>query len=127
MTADNVCQIVESPFIPQELSDFCLQFADQNAKLMLESKNFRRLSTPNIIKFISRDSFSAKEVDILVALRKWVDANPQKVRFSCFYMYVVVVSIEFQFTSELWLSSMHSWAFGGGVARVCSSSLRPKS
>jgi len=81
MTVDNVCKIIESSFLSEELAYSCYSFADQNAPLVLDSRDFCRLSMPNLIKIICRDSFGADEVKIVRALHNWVLENPQNVRF----------------------------------------------
>jgi len=81
MTVDSMCQIIESSFVSEELSDSCLRFSDQNAPLVLDSRDFCRLSMPNLINIICRDSFGADEVEIVRALHNWVLQNPQNVRF----------------------------------------------
>lgn len=77
LTVQNLCQILGAAqmYCLDQLTDFCLQFADRNADTVLSSDTFCSLPAPSVIQLISRDSFCAKEIDIFLTLQKWAAQN----------------------------------------------------
>lgn len=61
-----------------ELRTACLHFLDHNAEQALKQENFLRLSKTNLKSILLRESFCANELSILVALNRWIKANPEE-------------------------------------------------
>ncbi|CAJ0582241.1 unnamed protein product, partial [Mesorhabditis spiculigera] len=72
-TIFNISQLYSIP----SLSDFCLEYADRNAGMVLSSEGFLQLSRECVQQLISRDSFCAREIDIFRAIDSWCRANPE--------------------------------------------------
>ncbi|CAJ0929536.1 unnamed protein product, partial [Mesorhabditis belari] len=73
----NLCSIfnISLLYVLTSLTDFCLEYADRNAELVLGSEGFLQLSESAVQQLISRDSFCAKEIDIFQAVSEWINAN----------------------------------------------------
>ncbi|CAJ0958850.1 unnamed protein product, partial [Mesorhabditis belari] len=73
----NLCNIfnISLQCVLTSLTDFCLEYADRNAELVLRSEGFLQLSENAVQQLISRDSFCAKEIDIFQAVGEWIKAN----------------------------------------------------
>lgn len=49
---------------------------DEHACEVIQHESFLQLSTDALNELVSRDSFYAPEIDIFLAVRAWVNANP---------------------------------------------------
>ncbi|CAJ0919732.1 unnamed protein product, partial [Mesorhabditis belari] len=85
----NLCNIfnISLQCVLTSLTDFCLEYADRNAELVLRSEVCRKHKLALSLVFgnffenapqkqlISRDSFCAKEIDIFHLVGEWIKAN----------------------------------------------------
>lgn len=80
LSLKNVCTFYDlSNFYEiDELRTACLHFLDHNAEQVLKQENFLRLSKANLKSILLRESFCANELNILVALNRWIKANPDE-------------------------------------------------
>ncbi|PIO76423.1 BTB/POZ domain protein [Teladorsagia circumcincta] len=75
----NLCTIfnISQLYFLNDLTEYCLVFADQNASEVLTTQGFLQLSINAVTQLIARDSFCASEIDIFCAIREWVKARPE--------------------------------------------------
>ncbi|KAK6037096.1 BTB And Kelch [Cooperia oncophora] len=75
----NLCTIfnISQLYSLNDLTEYCLVFADQNASEVLTTQGFLQLSINAVTQLIARDSFCASEIDIFCAIREWVKARPE--------------------------------------------------
>ncbi|KAK6755506.1 hypothetical protein RB195_014088 [Necator americanus] len=75
----NLCTIfnISQLYCLNDLTEYCLVFADQNASEVLTTQGFLQLSLNAVTQLIARDSFCASEIDIFCAIREWVKARPE--------------------------------------------------
>lgn len=50
---------------------------DKHALDVMNHESFLRLSAAALSEMISRDSFFASEIDIFLAVKRWVNTNPE--------------------------------------------------
>ncbi|KAH0953517.1 hypothetical protein HN011_010318 [Eciton burchellii] len=74
----NVCSIIDSALLYQLefLTKVCLEYMDKHALEVMQHESFLQLSATALSELISRDSFFATEIEIYLAVRNWVKANP---------------------------------------------------
>ncbi|XP_053988231.1 BTB/POZ domain-containing protein 9 [Hylaeus volcanicus] len=74
----NICLIFDAALLYQLefLTRVCHEYMDKHACEVIQHENFLQLSTGALNELISRDSFYAPEVNIFLAVRAWVNANP---------------------------------------------------
>lgn len=58
------------------LAKACHDFIDSNALQMMKLPSTLRLSAEDVKNIISRDSFTAPEMDIFKFVKAWIEANP---------------------------------------------------
>ncbi|VDM64720.1 unnamed protein product [Angiostrongylus costaricensis] len=75
----NLCTIfnISQLYFLNDLTEYCLVFADQNATEILTTQGFLQLSLNAITQLIARDSFCASEIDIFCAICEWVKVRPE--------------------------------------------------
>uniref|UniRef100_A0A158PB19 BTB domain-containing protein n=1 Tax=Angiostrongylus cantonensis TaxID=6313 RepID=A0A158PB19_ANGCA len=75
----NLCTIfnISQLYFLNDLTEYCLVFADQNATEVLTTQGFLQLSLNAITQLIARDSFCASEIDIFCAVCEWVKVRPE--------------------------------------------------
>ena len=80
LSLKNVCTFYDlSNFYEiDELRTACLHFLDHNAEQVLKQENFLRLSKTNLKSILLRESFCASELNILMAVNRWIKANPDE-------------------------------------------------
>lgn len=54
----------------------CHEYMDEHACEVIQHESFLQLSADALNELVSRDSFYAPEIDIFLAVRAWVNANP---------------------------------------------------
>lgn len=77
LSLNNVCIFYDlSNFYEiDQLRSACIHFLDHNAEQVLKQDNFLRLSKHNLKSILLRDSFCANELNILIAVNRWIQAN----------------------------------------------------
>jgi BTB/POZ domain-containing protein 9 len=75
----NVCQIynISSLYQLESLEETCARFIDRNCSTLIKSNTLLNLSCESLAAIISRDSFSANEIDIFNLVKDWHEANQQ--------------------------------------------------
>lgn len=79
LSIKNVCSIIDSALLYQLefLTKVCLEYMDKHALDVMNHESFLRLSAAALSEMISRDSFFASEIDIFLAVKRWVNTNPE--------------------------------------------------
>ncbi|KOC71172.1 BTB/POZ domain-containing protein 9 [Habropoda laboriosa] len=72
----NVCLIFDAALRLEFLTRVCHEHLDEHACNMIKHESFLQLSADALNELVSRDSFYAPEIDIFLAVRAWVKANP---------------------------------------------------
>lgn len=80
LNLDNVCIFYDLAnfYEIDELRIACVQFLDHNAEQVLKKESFQSLSKTNLKSILLRESFCANEKNILIAINKWIKANPEE-------------------------------------------------
>lgn len=65
-----------STLLFDDLTESCMQFADQHASDILDSEDFSTLPQKAVMDMLSRDSFYADETDIFDAICDWISEQP---------------------------------------------------
>ena len=58
-----------------ELADLCRNYLCENARMALRHPNFLQLQEHALVDIVSRDSFAAPEIEILMAVSGWYERN----------------------------------------------------
>ena len=74
----NVCLIFDAALFYrlEFLTRVCHEYMDKHACEVIQHESFLQLSAAALNELVSRDSFYAPEIDIFLAVRAWVKANP---------------------------------------------------
>ncbi|XP_003489942.1 BTB/POZ domain-containing protein 9 isoform X1 [Bombus impatiens] len=74
----NVCLIFGAALLYrlEFLTKVCHEYMDEHACEVIQHESFLQLSADALNELVSRDSFYAPEIDIFLAVRAWVNANP---------------------------------------------------
>ncbi|CAL7945813.1 unnamed protein product [Xylocopa violacea] len=74
----NVCLIFDAALLYrlEFLIRVCHEYMDEHASDVIQHDSFLQLSADALNELVSRDSFYAPEIDIFLAVRAWVKANP---------------------------------------------------
>ncbi|XP_076667773.1 BTB (POZ) domain containing 9 isoform X1 [Andrena cerasifolii] len=75
----NVCPILDAALLYQLdfLTRVCHEYMDKHACQVILHESFLQLSAAALNELIVRDSFYAEEIDIYLAVRAWINANPE--------------------------------------------------
>ncbi|XP_059619294.1 BTB/POZ domain-containing protein 9 [Phlebotomus argentipes] len=78
LSLDNVCAVLDAArlYAFENLMSVCHTFLERNTNEILKHESFKSLSEESLIGLLQRDSFSAPEVSIFLAVREWCAANP---------------------------------------------------
>lgn len=78
LSLDNVCAVLDAArlYAFDNLMNVCHTFMDRRTTDILKHESFKNLSQQSLIGLLERDSFSAPEVSIFVAVHEWCTANP---------------------------------------------------
>uniref|UniRef100_A0A1L8DAN5 BTB/POZ domain-containing protein 9 n=1 Tax=Nyssomyia neivai TaxID=330878 RepID=A0A1L8DAN5_9DIPT len=79
LSLDNVCAVLDAArlYAFEALMGVCHTFLERNSADILKHETFKALSEQSLIGLLERDSFSAPEVSIFVAVHEWCTANPE--------------------------------------------------
>uniref|UniRef100_A0A1B0CUV0 BTB domain-containing protein n=2 Tax=Lutzomyia longipalpis TaxID=7200 RepID=A0A1B0CUV0_LUTLO len=79
LSLDNVCAVLDAArlYAFEALMNVCHTFLERNSADILKHESFKTLSEQSLIGLLERDSFSAPEVSIFVAVHEWCTANPE--------------------------------------------------
>lgn len=77
LTISNVCTILDASRLYEldSLSQICFTFIDKFASELLKEESFNLLSQSTLVILLSRDSFFCPEIDIFLAVKKWIETN----------------------------------------------------
>ncbi|XP_076632328.1 BTB/POZ domain-containing protein 9-like [Colletes latitarsis] len=78
LSIKNICLIFDAALLYQLkfLTTVCHDYMDKHACEVIQHESFLQLSATALNELISKDSFYAPEIDIFLAVRSWVQANP---------------------------------------------------
>lgn len=76
----NVCSIydISSLYQLKSLEETCARFIDRNCQVLIKQNTLLQLSCDSLAAIISRDSFSASEIDIFNIVKEWHEYNGMK-------------------------------------------------
>ncbi|XP_043256322.1 BTB/POZ domain-containing protein 9 [Colletes gigas] len=78
LSIKNICLIFDAALLYQLkfLTTVCHDYMDKHACEVIQHESFLQLSATALNELLSKDSFYAPEIDIFLAVRSWVQANP---------------------------------------------------